>query len=119
MKRTIRSVKASCDRLWSQAIRSDGVCERCGRGGRLEAHHVYGRTNHRLRWNLLNGVALCHACHRWAEHFPILFTHWFEHRWPEVASILAEENRKGTVRRTLDDYLALEASLRGQLEEAA
>jgi hypothetical protein len=116
-KRTVSSVKAACDRLWSQLVRASAGhrCERCLIPGRLEAHHAYGRTNHRLRWESRNGVSLCHACHRWAEHFPLEFTDWFRETRPDDAEWLVAENRKGLLRRTLDDYLDLERDLLRQL----
>ncbi len=115
-KRTVSSVKKSCDRLWSEVIRSKGVCERCG-GGADNAHHAYGRKNHRLRFELRNGVSLCYACHRWVHDEPISFAVWFYEHRPEDAEWLAEENRNGLIKRNLQDYLDLETQLKTRLDK--
>lgn len=121
-KRSIKSVKASCDRLWSQIVRRGGVCERCGcapeaqRG--FHAHHVYGRVNHRLRFEVRNGMALCYPCHNWAENYTLDFAEWFKEVRPEDARWLQNENQFGLLKRDLHDYLELEASLKAQLAEA-
>lgn len=116
--RTIRSVKRSCDLLWSLLIRerAGGRCERCGRSPEdsrgFHAHHIYGRSNHRLRFEPRNGMAVCMACHRWAEEYPLEFTDWLRAERPEDAAWLAVENRRGLLKRDLADYLALELELR-------
>lgn len=124
-RRTRKTVKHACDRLWSLLVRAraGGRCEHCASYGvapgcgRLEAHHVYGRGNHRLRFELRNGVALGTVCHRWAGENPLPFTHWFERVRGDDAAFLAVENRRGLVKRSLGDYLALEGELKGMLEQ--
>lgn len=120
-KRTRTSIKASADRLWSHLIRvkANGRCERCGETGRLEAHHIHGRTDFRLRFEPRNGMALCHQDHRWAEQHPLEFADWFREVRPADYEFLKEERAKGLFGpRTLADYLSLEASLKAQLDEA-
>ena len=51
------------DTLWRNIIKADGVCERCGAGGKLQAHHIVGRSRQSLRWDLRNGISLCFRCH--------------------------------------------------------
>jgi hypothetical protein len=115
-KRTASSVKKSCDRLWSRVVRSGGCCERCGatpeKGRGFHAHHVYGRGNHRLRWEPRNGVALCGACHMWAEQAPLAFAEWFGQHRSEDVEFLAEQHALGIVKRTMADYLDLEYELK-------
>lgn len=117
-KRTRKSLKLACDRLWAQAVkqRAGGVCERCGETPEspqaFHAHHVYGRTNHRLRFEVRNGCALCWLDHRWAEEMPLEFADWFREVRPDDADWLAEEKRKGLMPpRSLTDYLELERRL--------
>lgn len=121
-KRTVKSVKASCDREWSILVRSRAgfKCERCGatpQQSQLHAHHVYGRNNHRLRFEPRNGVCLCARCHRWTHDNPLAYASWFlEHREDDDAFLQAE-SLKGLVKRDLNDYLELEKILRNSKED--
>jgi 5-methylcytosine-specific restriction endonuclease McrA len=50
---------------WSMAIKSrDKKCKHCGSIVGLQACHVVGRSCDKLRLSMLNGVTLCHKCHR-------------------------------------------------------
>lgn len=121
---TVRSTKKHCDRLWSLLVRerAGGCCEHCGispedsRG--FHAHHIYKRNNHRLRYALRNGIALCAACHRWAEEQPFEFTEWFRETRPEDRAWLMRENERGILKRGLTDYVELRAELEEQLAES-
>lgn len=74
-----KTLKRKCDILWSKIIRNYGACEKCGKsGGRLEAAHIRSRVRLNLRYDLENGLCLCHACHRWAHQNPVDFTWWLE-----------------------------------------
>lgn len=45
--------------------RDNFSCILCGKGGRLEAHHIRPWRAHRDEWyDPSNGVTLCHGCHR-------------------------------------------------------
>lgn len=122
-KRTVSSVKAACDRLWSAIVRSMGRCEYCGKTETLSAHHVYGRRNHRLRFDTRNGCCLCYFCHiTWAEQNaagdkrPTSFLNWFANYRISDARYLQEENQEGTIQRKLHDYLELETELKEELK---
>jgi 5-methylcytosine-specific restriction endonuclease McrA len=56
---------------WARAVisRDHATCQRCRATGiQLHAHHVKSFRSHpELRWELSNGLTLCHQCH-WAEH---------------------------------------------------
>ena len=120
-RRTIKSTKRSCDRLWAQLVKSQagGRCERCDKYPRtphdLHAHHCYGRSDHRLRFDLRNGVSLCWLHHRWAEEHPLEFAEWFEKHRPEDTDYLYAQRQKGILKRDLDDYLKLEEGLKQAL----
>jgi hypothetical protein len=115
MPRGAKTIRNSCDKLWAQIIRSKGRCEKCGatdRERQLHPHHVYGRVDMRLRFDPRNGCCLCAHCHlTWAEAYPIEFADWFREVRPEDADYLAEQRRKGTIKRNTDDYRDLEAEL--------
>lgn len=122
-RRTPQSVKNSCDDLWGKVVkaRAGGRCEHCGQqppnAYAYHAHHVWGRTDHRLRFEIRNGVALCWTCHRWAEEMPIEFTYWMEEYRPNDLPFLIEERAKGQIKRLMTDWLALEAELKTLLKE--
>lgn len=50
--------------LFRRAVleRAGGRCERCGKAGRLHAHHIRPRSRGG-KHELANGAALCPACH--------------------------------------------------------
>lgn len=56
---------------WARAVisRDQATCQRCSATGvELHAHHIKSFEHYpELRWELSNGMTLCHRCH-WAEH---------------------------------------------------
>lgn len=52
-------------------------CMKCGKPNRLQWCHVYSRRYRRLRWNLLNCMALCAGCHLLWHHRPLEAMRWF------------------------------------------
>jgi 5-methylcytosine-specific restriction endonuclease McrA len=57
----------------TNVISRDGAtCQHCGATGvELHAHHIKSFKDYpELRWDLSNGLTLCHRCH-WAEHAAI------------------------------------------------
>jgi hypothetical protein len=80
MKKPSRiTLKNKADRLWSEIIRSKGKCEVCGLE-RVQSHHIIGRRNLTLRYELRNGVALCPLHHTLgiesAHQDPLWFQDW-------------------------------------------
>lgn len=62
------------EKIWRKAcITRDGkVCRRCKRvvvvqlelvANRLEVHHVAGRVDRAVRWDVRNGITVCAFCH--------------------------------------------------------
>ena len=98
------------DKLWREAIKSrDKSCQICGSVAYLNAHHVIGRRNRNLRWDLDNGILLCSGCHTFktqsAHQDPLWFMEWFENRHP-YRYLTIKENRVSMLKRTYQDYLA-------------
>lgn len=124
-KRTPKSVKESCDTLWAKAVkhRAGHRCEHCGSRPSspvaFHAHHVYGRTDHRMRFDLRNGCALCWTCHRWAEEMPLEFAAWFTSARPDDVPYLQDLRAMGVIHRDMAAYLSLEAELKWHLETDA
>ena len=82
MKPTKTKLRKKLDKLWSDRVkeRAGYRCERCPKTDYLNSHHIIGRINLSLRWNLENGVCLCVGCHKFnqnsAHNNPIDFLKW-------------------------------------------
>ena len=80
----MKGIDKKLDDHWKRIVkaRAGRMCERCKVPVRnLNAHHVIGRRNKAVRWELSNGVALCPSCHVFSSSFsahqtPTLFTLW-------------------------------------------
>jgi len=46
--------------------RANDRCEICGKRETIQTHHICGRRNMRLRYDLKNGICLCAKHHRFA-----------------------------------------------------
>lgn len=76
------------DRLWSKAVKviRGGKCEYCGatsNNTQIDAHHIYGRRNYGVRFEVDNGVVLCANHHEFSTEFsahqtPLEFTEWIK-----------------------------------------
>jgi len=73
------------DAQWSKIIRfrAGGKCEVCGSQSNVQAHHIVGRGNWRLRWETKNGIALCSKHHKFDRHQsahlnPLWFDDWLK-----------------------------------------
>jgi len=54
--------------LWAKIVKRKGLCEKCGKTTNLNAHHIYGRTNYNVRYDLQNGSCLCSGCHKFRKN---------------------------------------------------
>ena len=93
------TLEKKLDRAWSKAILSKGKCEVCGLAdnSRLNSHHIEGRRNFRLRWDLRNGVCLCSGCHMFRKESAHQSPEWFhiwleENRWEDLQYIMCVRN---------------------------
>lgn len=96
-KTSKKTLRKKLDSAWSTAIRSKGKCEVCGKGESLNAHHIVGRRNLALRWELFNGVCLCAGCHTFkkdsAHQNPLWFNCWLEeNRWEDLRDCYCRMN---------------------------
>jgi len=109
-KRTPRSVKRSCDKLFSEIVRSAGLCARCGESEYrlLQCAHIYSRKFNSVRFDEANAVCLCARCHRWGHDNPPEFIDWVEHL-VDLKTLRVKKNRVSKMK--LHDWLELEEEL--------
>ena len=90
------------DEAWSLSVkkRAGYKCEVCGIGesGHLNSHHIVGRRNRRVRWDVRDGVCLCVKHHRFgiesAHEDPLWFREWLEDkRWEDYAYLYTIKNQ--------------------------
>ena len=72
-----KSLKKQCDELWTEIIKKKAgyKSELSGKGGRqidgefvICAHHIGGKANYRLRYELDNGICLTNGEHSFGVH---------------------------------------------------
>lgn len=96
------------DDAWSLAVkvRAGYRCEVCGKIDTLNSHHIVGRRNRMIRWDVKNGVCACVSHHKFGrESFhedPLWAKEWLEDkRWEDYAYLYQVKN---TIKKwTLDD----------------
>jgi hypothetical protein len=107
-KPNLAKLKRIAFKLWSEIVRKDGYCKYCeakngdlkqnGKPTILNAHHVIGRENYALCWDILNGVCLCQNCHKFSRHGAhrggIIFSEWFRVTHPETYEYLLRNYNK-------------------------
>ena len=101
-----KTLKNKCDDMWKKIIYQKTYCEVCGKPpptkedgskGNHNPHHVIGRDNHAVRWDIRNGCLLCSGCHTMnngsAHKDPQDFMIWFEsHRPDDYKYLLKQKN---------------------------
>lgn len=117
-KQSKTTVRNRLDKKWSLAVRSKGACEVCGKSneqGQLHPHHVVGRGDLKLRWDLRNGVCLCAGCHTFAKlsahNNPIWFMDWMEENRGEDLAYLKDKIKESPKPYSVQDYLQIEVEL--------
>jgi hypothetical protein len=83
----------SKDIAWSLEVKelAGNRCEYCGKTEYLNSHHIFSRSNRKLRWDTENGVCLCSGHHLFslfsAHKSPLEFAEWLKQkrgvRWYE------------------------------------
>lgn len=97
--KTRKAQKNKLDKLFSEKIAErDKECQLCGSFETLNTHHIVGRRNHYLRWDLSNGILLCSGCHTFktnsAHQNPRWFQEWFAKKYPQRNKYLRENENK-------------------------
>jgi hypothetical protein len=98
----------------AQAYKRDKyTCQRCGKreskkkGVIIQPHHVIGRGNKNLKWDLTNIITLCRDCHCFQKCRPLEFIIWYEDNYPKRWKYL-KKNREvffKTLKGNLEDKL--------------
>ncbi len=116
-KRTPRSVKRSCDTLFSKIVRARGECRRCGetKYELLHTAHIYSRKFGSVRYDENNVLCLCAKCHRWAHDAPTEFTDFIREGSGSEALFALQLKKNKVVKRKLADWLELEEELKEKL----
>jgi len=109
-KRTPRKkLEDKLDKKWSEIILSKGKCEVSGSQESLNPHHIVGRRNRRLRWDLRNGCCLNSGYHvlrsQSAHQDSIWFMKWLDENRPRDKEYL-ERVEHEIVKWTMDSLQA-------------
>jgi hypothetical protein len=66
----LKSIRVQCDELWAQAVklRAGNKSQLSGKTENLNAHHIVGKPNLRLRHELNNGICLTAGEHIFGIH---------------------------------------------------
>jgi len=115
-----KTLKKKLDKAWSQLVKlqAGNKCEVCGSTEALNSHHIVGRRNLCLRWEVMNGVCLCVKHHKFgnqsAHENPVWFEDWLkENRSQDLKLIRATMNeiQKWTVEDMQEKLKELEEEL--------
>ena len=108
MKKPKKITEKVVDALWAEIVKlkAGGICEieGCEKISYLNSHHVYSRSNRRIRWDFDNGICLCSGHHTLSSSFsahktPMEFTAWIINyrgkEWEERLKIKARPTPLG------------------------
>lgn len=109
------------DIAWSRVVKlqAGNKCEICGlKHDKLNSHHIVGRRNLRLRWELYNGVCLCPGCHTFrtnsAHQNPIWFDKWLKENRGEDLKLI-ESTMNEIQKWSIDDMKVKSKELNEEL----
>lgn len=94
-QKLIKKLDASCREY--VVTRDEHICQWCGKlvgGKNCQWSHIITRSEHLLRWNPVNSVVLCYACHRKWHSNPLIATEWFKNKFPERYEEIIDLNNK-------------------------
>ena len=114
-KRPKRNYSHQADQLFSQLVRSGGVCEssRPEHSPRLQCAHGFSRRYRAVRWDRRNAWCLCEKCHQFYTAHPIEWTDWMIER---LGAEGYEELRQLALSGERPDFPSLIAFLKEQLQ---
>ena len=82
-KLTMKGLNKQLDDYWKLAvkIKYNWKCVYCGETHYVNAHHIFGRVNRSVRWDLDNGLCLCplhHTLGSFSAHQSPEFVDWIK-----------------------------------------
>ncbi len=99
--KTVRALDAITPKIVK--LRDVRQCQRCGSFPDVRGchwAHIYGRSDFRLRWDLLNALVLCYGCHQWFDSNGREGPDWHAEKWPARAmhiDCIRASPRTGTI----------------------
>ena len=100
-----KRIENMLDHAWSEFVhKRDKFCQKCGGRGGLQAHHAFGRRNTATRWDVENGVLLCHPHHHyWAHRDSAGFAWWFANKIGEAQYMRLAEAHVQIYKPSIDE----------------
>ncbi len=101
-------------------LRDERTCQRCGSKPQPQGchwAHIYSRTSHKMRWDLLNSLVLCNGCHRFWHANPLDAEKWFREKFPIRFSYLQWKRQFPTRHIPLAELQKLYESHKEKLKE--
>jgi len=118
-----KTIKNKCDTAWAELIKikAGGRCEVCDNPYNLNSHHIVGRANLNLRWDIRNGACLCVRHHKFgiysAHENSIWFINWFKTHRPEDYEYLQNPGFNKFKTWYISDYEKILLELEKELRE--
>ena len=106
------------DKAFADCLKAahDHTCERCGKQGRMETSHVYGRRHRTIRWDKQNANCLCNYCHRiWHEN-PLESFQWFIDAFGQERDEILIEKRNSRLKVPKSEEKAIKAHYVAELK---
>lgn len=101
-----KTLKNKLDKEISRIVRARGKCAKCGKEEyeKLQAAHIFSRSNLSTRWDLDNLLCLCGGCHLfWAHKNPVEFTEFVRNYLGEYKYERLRQNATSIKKWTIED----------------
>jgi 5-methylcytosine-specific restriction endonuclease McrA len=111
--------------LWAEVVKlyDGGKCAYCGKTSYLNSHHIFSKSNHSTRYEIINGITLCAGHHTLSSVFsahktPVEFVEWIKEKrgneWYEQLRAKAKQTKdytKEELVRIRDNFLEIRQHL--------
>ena len=105
MKTKRQKLESKLDKIWRTVGKEHAHCEICAtldpqdrvNYTQLHPHHIVGRQNKLLRWDIKNRIWLCSSHHVFGKdsvhNNPLWFTEWLKENRPKIYKYLQEKRK--------------------------